>query len=233
MIVIETKNLDKVYSLDSIKVSALNNVSIQINQGEFVGIMGPSGSGKSTLMNLIGCLDRPSRGEVWIAGNRVDNLNDNNLAFIRSKQVGFVFQTFNLLPRLKVVENVELPLIYQGISASLRRKKAEEVLERVGLKERMRHRPSQISGGEQQRVALARALVTNPSFILADEPTGNLDSKTGKEIIKLLQDLNDTGNTVLLITHDRFLAEHAGRVIHLKDGEVVKDEVLLNPIREV
>lgn len=233
MIVIETKNLDKVYNLDSIKVSALNNVSIQINQGELVGIMGPSGSGKSTLMNLLGCLDRPTQGEVWIAGNRVDNLNDNNLAFIRSKQVGFVFQSYNLLPRLKVVENVELPLIYQGVSAFLRRKKAEEVLERVGLKERLRHRPSQISGGEQQRVALARALVTNPSFILADEPTGNLDSKTGKEIIKLLQDLNDTGITVLLITHDRFLAEHAGRVIHLKDGEVVRDEVLLNPIREV
>ncbi len=233
MIVIETKNLDKVYNLDSIKVSALNNVSIQINQGELVGIMGPSGSGKSTLMNLLGCLDRPTQGEVWIAGSRVDNLNDNNLAFIRSKQVGFVFQSYNLLPRLKVVENVELPLIYQGVSAFLRRKKAEEVLERVGLKERMRHRPSQISGGEQQRVALARALVTNPSFILADEPTGNLDSKTGKEIIKLLQDLNDTGITVLLITHDRFLAEHTGRVIHLKDGEVVRDEVLLNPIREV
>ncbi|MBT9131191.1 MAG: putative ABC transporter ATP-binding protein YknY [candidate division WS2 bacterium] len=233
MIVMETKNLGKIYSFDSIKVTALNNVSIQINQGEIVGIMGPSGSGKSTLMNLVGCLDRPSQGEIWIAGSRVDNLNDNNLAIIRSKQVGFVFQNYNLLPRLKVIENVELPLIYQGVPSHLRRKKADEVLERIGLKERMHHKPSQISGGEQQRVALARALVTNPSFILADEPTGNLDSKTGKEIIKLLQDLNNGGVTVLLITHDRFVAEHTARVIHLKDGEVIENEALPNPIREV
>ncbi len=233
MIVMETKNLGKIYSFDSIKVTALNNVSIQINQGDIVGIMGPSGSGKSTLMNLVGCLDRPSQGEIWIAGSRVDNLNDNNLAIIRSKQVGFVFQNYNLLPRLKVIENVELPLIYQGVPSHLRRKKADEVLERIGLKERMHHKPSQISGGEQQRVALARALVTNPSFILADEPTGNLDSKTGKEIIKLLQDLNNGGVTVLLITHDRFVAEHTARVIHLKDGEVIENEALPNPIREV
>ncbi len=229
---IETRQLEKIYKLDSVLVPALNGVNLSVEFGEFLAIMGPSGSGKSTLMNLLGCLDRPTRGEVWIRGKRVDLLNDNALAYIRSKEVGFAFQSYNLLPRLTALENVELPLIYQGVSANERRKRALTALERMGLQERAYHKPTQISGGEQQRVALARALVTDPAFILADEPTGNLDSKTGKEILKILQELNKQGITLIIVTHDRFVGEHARRIIQLKDGEIIGEEHLSSPIKE-
>lgn len=232
MIAIETKNLEKTYKLGTILVPALNGVNLRVEFGEYIAIMGPSGSGKSTLMNLMGCLDRPSKGEVWIRGKRVDQLTDNDLAYIRSKEVGFAFQSYNLLPRISALENVELPLIYQGVPFKERRRKALESLSRMGLSDRVHHKPSQMSGGEQQRVALARALVTNPAFILADEPTGNLDSKKGKEILKILQDLNSEGITLIVVTHDRFVGEHAKRIIQLRDGLIVGEEILISPIRE-
>ncbi|OGB87510.1 macrolide ABC transporter ATP-binding protein [candidate division WOR-1 bacterium RIFCSPLOWO2_02_FULL_46_20] len=207
-----------------VAVHALGGINLKVEKSEFVSIMGPSGCGKSTLMHIIGCLDRPTSGHVHLDEVDIDKLDDNELAAIRNKKVGFVFQTFNLLPKLKAIENVELPLIYAGVGLPARRKKATELLEIVGLKDRMYHRPSELSGGQSQRVAVARALANNPSIILADEPTGNLDSKSGEEIIRLFQELNSRGITLIIVTHDQEIANHGKRIIRLKDGLVVADD---------
>ena len=221
--VIVVRNLKREYVMGSETVQALRGVDITIRRNEFVAIMGPSGSGKSTLMNLIGCLDSPSEGEYWLNGHRVSELGDDELARIRNREIGFVFQTFNLLPRASALQNVELPLIYGGTGAKERRQKAEESLTRVGLKERMGHRPNELSGGQRQRVAIARALVNSPSIILADEPTGNLDSKTSEEILALFEQLYADGQTIILVTHEHDIAEHARRQVHLKDGKIERD----------
>jgi putative ABC transport system ATP-binding protein len=227
--VIKTVDVTKIYKLDGVEVPALRGVSFKVEPGEFVSIMGASGSGKSTLLNLLGCLDRPTSGKVEIDGEDTTRLSDNRLAYLRNLKIGFIFQTFNLLPRLTALSNVELPLIYAGVSAQERRKRAEEALKSVGLEDRMRHHPNQLSGGQQQRVAIARAVITNPRIILADEPTGNLDSHSGKEILKILQALNQRGATVLLVTHEGYVAQHAQRVIKIHDGQVVADEVSHQP----
>jgi putative ABC transport system ATP-binding protein len=221
--VIVVRNMKREYVMGSETVQALRGVDITIRRNEFVAIMGPSGSGKSTLMNLIGCLDSPSEGEYWLNGHRVSELGDDELARIRNREIGFVFQTFNLLPRATALQNVELPLIYGGMGAKERRQKAEESLTRVGLKERMGHRPNELSGGQRQRVAIARALVNSPSIILADEPTGNLDSKTSEEILALFEQLYADGQTIILVTHEHDIAEHARRQVHLKDGKIERD----------
>ena len=204
-------------------IDALHCVDLDVAQGEFVAIRGPSGSGKSTLMNIIGCLDRPTAGEYWLNGNRVSTMNDRQLARIRNLEIGFVFQTFNLLPRMSALNNVEVPLIYSGRKRKHRNALASAALETVGLSDRMSHRPSEMSGGQRQRVAIARALVTNPSILLADEPTGNLDSNTGREIMDLFERLHDEGNTVIVVTHEQHIAERASRVVRLSDGDVVSD----------
>ena len=224
MALIETHDLWKIYTMGSEQVHALRSVSISINKGEYVAIMGPSGSGKSTLMNLIGCLDTASRGTYHLNGREVGQMNDNELANIRNREIGFVFQTFNLLPRASALHNVELPLIYNGTSARERDEMAKLALEKVQLGDRMDHKPSELSGGQRQRVAIARALVNDPSLILADEPTGNLDSKTSKDIMKLLDHLHRQGNTILVVTHERDIAEHAQRVLSILDGEIASDE---------
>jgi len=224
MALIETHDLWKTYVMGSEQVHALRGVTIDINKGEYVAIMGPSGSGKSTLMNLIGCLDTPSRGTYRLNGREVGELNDNELANIRNREVGFVFQTFNLLPRATALHNVELPLIYNGTASGERDEMAKLALEKVQLSDRITHKPSELSGGQRQRVAIARALVNNPSLILADEPTGNLDSKTSKEIMKLLDDLHHAGNTIVVVTHERDIAEHAQRVLSILDGQIASDE---------
>ena len=221
--VIVVRNMKRDYVMGSETVQALRGVDLTIRRNEFVAIMGPSGSGKSTLMNLIGCLDSPSEGEYWLNGHRVSELGDDELARIRNREIGFVFQTFNLLPRASALQNVELPLIYGGTGAKERRLKAEESLTRVGLKERMSHRPNELSGGQRQRVAIARALVNHPSIILADEPTGNLDSKTSEEILTLFEQLYAEGQTIILVTHEHDIAEHARRQVHLKDGKIERD----------
>ena len=221
--VIITENIGKVYQMGSEEVKALQSISISIDKNEYVALMGPSGSGKSTLMNIIGCLDSPSYGTYLLNGANVENLSDNELAEIRSAEIGFVFQTFNLVPRSTVFHNVELPLVYGGVGRAERKRLTEEAIERVGLTDRMHHRPNELSGGQRQRVAIARALVFNPSIILADEPTGNLDSKTGKEIMGMLDDLHDGGHTIILVTHEDDIAMHAERIIHLKDGRVESD----------
>ncbi len=226
MALIETKDLWRTYEMGAEKVHALRGVSISINKGEYVAIMGPSGSGKSTLMNLIGCLDTPTQGSYWLNGKEVDRMNDNELANIRNREIGFVFQTFNLLPRASALHNVELPLIYNGTSARERQEKARSALKKVQLEDRMNHKPNELSGGQRQRVAIARALVNNPSLMLADEPTGNLDSKTSREIMKLLDDLYRQGNTIIVVTHEREVAEHAQRVLSILDGQIAGDEVL-------
>jgi putative ABC transport system ATP-binding protein len=221
--VIVVRNLKRDYQMGSETVRALRGVDITIRRNEFVAIMGPSGSGKSTLMNLIGCLDSPSEGEYWLNGHRVSELGDDQLARIRNREIGFVFQTFNLLPRASALQNVELPMIYGGTSAKERRKAAIEALERVKLADRMSHRPNELSGGQRQRVAIARALVNHPSIILADEPTGNLDSKTSEEILGLFEVLYTEGQTIILVTHEHDIAAHARRQVHLKDGMIEHD----------
>ncbi|HTR81853.1 MAG TPA: ABC transporter ATP-binding protein [Bacteroidota bacterium] len=224
MNVINIKNISKTYVMGTEAVHALHDVSIQIERGEYVAIMGPSGSGKSTLMNILGCLDTPSTGLYEFNGVNVSEMNDNELAKIRNKEIGFVFQTFNLIPRSDALHNVELPLIYGGINAHERKRLAEESLHHVNLADRMHHRPNELSGGQRQRVAIARALVTKPSIILADEPTGNLDTKTGDEIMALLEELHHNGNTIILVTHEEYIAEHANRIIRIRDGMVERDE---------
>jgi len=223
-IVILTHKLARDYDMGGEVVHALRGVDIQIRRNEFVAIMGPSGSGKSTLMNLIGCLDTPTAGEYWLNGQKVSDLSDDELARIRNKEIGFVFQTFNLLPRANALHNVELPLIYAGMGAQARRKQAARALERVGLADRMDHKPNELSGGQRQRVAIARALVNEPSILLADEPTGNLDSATGEEIMRLFEELHDGGQTIVLVTHEQDIAAHARRRIHLRDGVIERDE---------
>ncbi len=221
--VIVTRNLQREYDMGGEVVRALRGVNLTIRKNEFVAVMGPSGSGKSTLMNLIGCLDSPTGGEYWLNGHRVSELEDNELARIRNKEIGFVFQTFNLLPRATGLHNVELPLIYAGMSGKERRELASQALVKVGLGDRMSHRPNELSGGQRQRVAIARALVNSPSILLADEPTGNLDSATSEEIMVLFDSLHDSGQTIVLVTHEHDIAQHARRQVHLKDGSVERD----------
>jgi putative ABC transport system ATP-binding protein len=223
-IVIRTEGLAKVYEMGAEQVHALRGIDVEIRKGEYVAIMGPSGSGKSTLMNLIGCLDSPSSGRYWLAGRLVSELDDDELAYIRNKEIGFVFQTFNLLPRASALHNVELPLIYNGTPSEERLVKAKQALERVDLIPRMNHKPNELSGGQRQRVAIARALVNDPSIVLADEPTGNLDSKTGEEIMNLFANLHRQGNTIILVTHEMDIAQHAHRVIFIRDGRIASDE---------
>jgi len=223
MALIQTNDLWKTYEMGTELIHALQGVSVEIERGEYVAIMGPSGSGKSTLMNLIGCLDTPSKGSYLLNGKQVSEMNDDELARIRNEEIGFVFQTFNLLPRATALHNVELPLIYAGVSAKVRGERAAQALEKVELADRMTHRPNQLSGGQRQRVAIARALVNNPSILLADEPTGNLDSKTGVEIMSLFARLHESGNTIVLVTHEPEVAVHAHRAIHIRDGQVEKD----------
>jgi putative ABC transport system ATP-binding protein len=223
---IKTENLTKTYVMDAEKVYALRGVDISIRRGEYVAIMGPSGSGKSTLMNLIGCLDTPTTGKYWLSGRLVSDLDEDELARIRNQEIGFIFQTFNLLPRATALQNVELPMIYNGMKATERLQNAKRALEAVELSSRMSHKPSELSGGQRQRVAIARALVNSPSILLADEPTGNLDSRTGEEIMALFAHLHQQGNTIILVTHERDIAEHADRIIHLRDGTIERDELL-------
>jgi len=226
MPLIETRNIWKTYQMGSEKVHALRGVSITIERGEYVAIMGPSGSGKSTLMNLIGCLDTPSEGEYYLNGKLVSTMNDDELANIRNREIGFVFQTFNLLPRASALHNVELPLIYNGSASTDRAAQATAALTKVELADRMHHKPTELSGGQRQRVAIARALVNDPSLLLADEPTGNLDSKTSVEIMKLIDNLHSQGNTIIIVTHERDIARRAHRVLSILDGQIADDEVI-------
>jgi putative ABC transport system ATP-binding protein len=223
-IVIQTDDLWKTYEMGTEKLHALRGVGIEIHKGEYVAIMGPSGSGKSTLMNLIGCLDTPTKGSYWLAGRLVSQLDDDELAYIRNKEIGFVFQTFNLLARATALHNVELPMIYNGTPSEERLGRAKKALSQVDLADRMMHKPNELSGGQRQRVAIARALVNTPSILLADEPTGNLDSQTGEEIMALFARLHEQGNTIILVTHEPDIAAHAHRVIRLRDGKIEKDE---------
>jgi len=220
---IEMRDLEKTYSVGEEKVRALRGVTFSIDRGEYVAIMGPSGSGKSTMMNLIGCLDTPTGGEYLLNGTQVQSMTDDDLARIRNREIGFVFQTFNLLARTSALAQVELPLVYSGLPKKERRERAEKALERVGLSDRAHHNPTELSGGQRQRVAIARALVTGPSLLLADEPTGNLDSATGEDIMRLFRELNDQGNAIILVTHEEDIAAHARRIIRIRDGRISDD----------
>ncbi len=226
MNIINIEHISKVYHLGIEEVHALRDVSLRIDKNEYLAIMGPSGSGKSTLMNMLGCLDTPTSGIYDFNGQSVSTMSDNELAQIRNKEIGFVFQTFNLLPRSDALHNVELPLVYAGLPYSERRERAKQTLIDVGLGDRIHHKPNELSGGQRQRVAIARALVSNPSIILADEPTGNLDSKIGEEIMQLFEVIHKKGNTIILVTHEEYIAEHAARIIRLKDGLVENDEIV-------
>ncbi|MCK6612856.1 MAG: ABC transporter ATP-binding protein [Ignavibacteriaceae bacterium] len=221
---ISIEHIRKMYKIGDVEVHALRDVSLTISKNEYVAIMGPSGSGKSTLMNMLGCLDTPTGGKYDFKGKNVSLMSDNELAEIRNREIGFVFQTFNLLPRSDALHNVELPLIYAGVGSAERKERARQALVDVGLADRIHHKPNELSGGQRQRVAIARALVTNPAIILADEPTGNLDSKTGDEIMYLFSQIHDSGNTIILVTHEEFVAQHAARIIRLKDGYISSDE---------
>ena len=222
--IIDIRNLQKVYVMGDNQVKALQSITLAITKNEYVALMGPSGSGKSTLMNLIGCLDSPSGGEYYLNNKLVSSMSDSELAQVRNKEIGFVFQTFNLLPRLSALENVALPLVYAGWNRTQRLERAGEILEAVGLKDRMEHKPNELSGGHRQRVAVARALVNNPSIILADEPTGNLDTKTSYEIMELFEEIHAAGNTIILVTHEADIAAHAHRIVRLRDGVVESDQ---------
>jgi putative ABC transport system ATP-binding protein len=229
--VIEIKEITKTYQIGNVKVNALKGINLDINSGEFLSIMGPSGSGKSTLMNILGCLDTPTSGSYFLDGTKVAELNDNQLAEIRNKKVGFVFQTFNLLSRANITGNVELPLIYSKRNHSKsRRDLVSDVISSVGLSEWVKHRPSELSGGQRQRVAIARALINNPTIILADEPTGNLDSRTGEEIMAIFQKLNNEGRTIIFVTHEMDVARHSGRIVYLKDGMIMSEEIIEEPV---
>ncbi len=228
MNIINIEHIAKIYQVGSEQVHALHDVSLTINKNEYVAIMGPSGSGKSTLMNMLGCLDTPTHGKYEFKGVDVSNMTDNELAKVRNKEIGFVFQTFNLLPRSDSLHNVELPLIYAGVPSNERKERARQALINVGLGDRVHHKPNELSGGQRQRVAIARALVTNPAIILADEPTGNLDSKTGEDIMTLFNEIYLQGNTIILVTHEEYIAEHAARIIRLRDGLIEKDEEVKN-----
>ncbi len=224
MSLIRLQNLSRIYQMGSETIHALRDISLEIQRGEYVAIMGPSGSGKSTLMNILGCLDSPSSGKYELNGTDVSEMDDNDLAEVRNREIGFVFQTFNLLPRSHALHNVELPLIYASIDADQRQKLAREALASVGLADRLHHRPNELSGGQRQRVAVARALINKPSILLADEPTGNLDSKTGTEIMALFENLSRQGNTILVVTHEEEIARHAARIIRIRDGLIAADE---------
>jgi putative ABC transport system ATP-binding protein len=224
--VIRLENVQKIYDLGKVKVEAVRGISLTIHKGEFVGIEGPSGSGKSTLLNMVGCLDVPTKGEIYLNDKKVSSLSESNLATIRGRRIGFIFQQFNLIPTLTALENVTLPMVFQGYGSIQRTKRGRELLRKVELEERMNHKPSELSGGQQQRVAIARALANNPSMILADEPTGNLDSKTGKHVMSLLNKLNDDGITIVMVTHDPISAKHAKRVFYLKDGQLCDKEAI-------
>lgn len=228
---IRITDITKIYQIGDQVVRALDGIDLVINKNEYVALMGPSGSGKSTLMNMLGCLDIPTVGSYWLNGTEVAQLSDNELAEVRNKEIGFVFQTFNLLPRYSALENVVLPLIYSGRNKEFRKQRGTEVLNQVGLSDRMKHNPNELSGGQRQRVAVARALVNNPSIILADEPTGNLDTKTSQEIMRLFEEIHNAGNTVIIVTHEEEIAAHAHRVVRLRDGKLESDTVNLNPVK--
>lgn len=233
MSMLQVSNLGKVYQTEKIAVTALKGVSFSVPAGSFVSIMGPSGSGKSTLMNVLGCLDTPTEGQYILDGVDVSRMPENDLAKVRNRKIGFVFQTFNLLPRITCLRNVELPMIYAGTSEKERKKKAMEALERVGLADRATHRPSEISGGQRQRVAIARALVNNPAIIMADEPTGNLDTRSGEEVMAIFQQLNAEGATILLVTHEPEIARHSQRILYFRDGQLKEDHAVTDPVKAV